>query len=1011
MASQTIEKNLERIQSTSSPQELLALLKNIKNELIGDVSKKEQSVKLGLFDVLEDIIKVPSSLTAKRNTDNPSVLHDQLRHDESACTQAIQIAASLISAGPQFLDPLFHSNIIVVLTQNVHLTSTHPQIVLAALRALVAISSILRCASNTCALTRANFSDTFFSHVDFESLRVLLLMRGPGPHVHTQANLVATLLGRLSIDIKHRAQIAQAGIIDALATRFASFAVAEGLAVPGAEEACRQYNLEAYFPAPEYRVKLALILEAISNIIGNSKYLACMLIYSPAILAVFPLMSWPPILNEDELWLNITPASECDSEVMGAMDYMIPLVTVQYDHLFSDSNPNPNNIIPSVSDPLSVSSNAQGHMDSEQESPLVPFLIFLCRTRKDALDRLMAISVLAALFTAGCGTKASREASIGLLVIPVVLDIMREYDPAACSSYKPSVDSKTTAEWYIIETAPLVLSRLIQDNSTLQKAAFDGQAIKRLAHLLTTAYTPCPETQIKRWSPKSIKETSSDFSPMSCRLGDGAQVPLMAHNLKVRENTLRAIACLAAGREKYRKALHEDHPVIGYISESLHVFPTKPKTKDKDRSNNNVGERDRSYDSEYGIHTLDVIEAACHAVRVLSRSTKILRTALVDYAVHEPVSKLLQSENLELAISASAVMCNLVVEASPLRAPLIENHQVIPTLAKLTHSPNPDLRLNAIWALHHLVDYAPMAAKRQAFSLIEPEWLVRMISDDAQDNALAEAQKASTSDVDNDINMHAEGHSDVESTTEFMQPGPAPAELGGLSNSSIPFLNQHKALLRVVGELELNPLRKARREDLAIQEHSLGFIRNLIGASTTESNFSNSREIGEIVDMIVAGIGQERLFQLLKAKLKSRCLRPFARRQPTDGNASPEGKSRILYPQPNIVVAVIYILAHIAGSTPLYRNAILEQDDILKMILPYITSPEPKVRQAICQLIINLTCSELHAMGHSSLEDRCHILHDLGFSTKLLDLQATESVEPIKELLKLACRQLQMVAR
>ncbi|KAL5615282.1 hypothetical protein BROUX41_005333 [Berkeleyomyces rouxiae] len=1008
MAPEAIAKKLETLRSAPASPEQLTLLRYVKNELIGDVSKKEKWVRCGLLPVMKSIITSHPSIVSQGIDQAPSS-QNHLRHGENACLQAIQITTSLVSsARPQFLDPIFHADIVVALADNVDLTKSHPQIVLASLRALVAIADTMRFASNTCALTNATLSDAIFRYVHLESLRLLLLMKSTeAPHDYTQAGMVAMLLGRLTMDNKRRVHIAKSGILDALATRLASFAVAEDMAVPGAQEACRQYGIEAYYPAPEHRIKPAVILEAISNVIGNSKYLACMLIYSPAILAAFPMISCTLTPNATRYWSNSTSTPSRDIETLGAMDYALPPLTVTQKNTDADAARRVT-FIPASFDGLAESENKfRSSVEVEQESPLVPFLILLCRTCEDALDRLMAIAVLAALFKAGCGTKTSREASIALLVIPVLMEIIRQYRQLTRSSSAPYVDSETAAAWYIAETAPLVLGRLIRDSETLQKAVIDGKGIELLAHLLGAAYNPCPKATVRRWSPNPNNESILDGVALSCRLGERGQLPLMTHNIKMRENTIKAIACLAASKEEYRVSFSEQHPVVSYISESLHLFPRKPRSKDKDRCNDKSDSKRGVYYEEYGTNSVAVIEAACHAVRVLSRSPKILRTALIDHAVHDPIYDLLQSENLNLVIAASAAMCNLVLEVSPLRGALLEQCDLISTLAKLAHSPNPELRLNAIWALVHLVDRLPLPFRQQTLHAIGPEWLVRMINEDAQDDALAEAQKVRTNDLDNDTNMNVEDHEDVESTGELMRPGPAPAELGGISNSNIPFLNQHEALLKLVGEYELDPLRKARREDIAIQEQSLNFIRNIIADPDQISSTSRGpREIEEAVDLVVKAIGLERLFQVLSAKLKPRCLRPFSRRQPSDGNISPGGKSRMLYPQPNIVVSVIYILANIAGGASKYHDVILAQKDILKAALSYMTSPEKEIKLAVNKLLTNLTCCQPGTQGRSPLGKHAEVLSNLGFLTKLKDLESSDPDVAVREAAKLACTHL-----
>ena len=59
--------------------------------------------------------------------------------------------------------------------------------------------------------------------------------------------------------------------------------------------------------------------------------------------------------------------------------------------------------------------------------------------------------------------------------------------------------------------------------------------------------------------------------------------------------------------------------------------------------------------------------AACLCTRSLSRSTNLLRTALVDVEIATPLFTLLSDPFMDVKVAASAVLCNLLLDFSPLR--------------------------------------------------------------------------------------------------------------------------------------------------------------------------------------------------------------------------------------------------------------------------------------------------------------------------------------------------------
>ncbi|XP_074070959.1 armadillo repeat-containing protein 8 isoform X6 [Macrotis lagotis] len=93
--------------------------------------------------------------------------------------------------------------------------------------------------------------------------------------------------------------------------------------------------------------------------------------------------------------------------------------------------------------------------------------------------------------------------------------------------------------------------------------------------------------------------------------------------------------------------------------------------------------------------------AAVRCLHSLSRSVQQLRTSFQDHAVWKPLMKVLQNAPDEILVVASSMLCNLLLEFSPSKEPILESG-AIELLCGLTQSENPALRVNGIWALMHI---------------------------------------------------------------------------------------------------------------------------------------------------------------------------------------------------------------------------------------------------------------------------------------------------------------------
>ncbi|XP_061698637.1 armadillo repeat-containing protein 8 isoform X2 [Syngnathoides biaculeatus] len=120
--------------------------------------------------------------------------------------------------------------------------------------------------------------------------------------------------------------------------------------------------------------------------------------------------------------------------------------------------------------------------------------------------------------------------------------------------------------------------------------------------------------------------------------------------------------------------------------------------------------------------------AAVRCLHSLSRSVQQLRTSFHDHAVWKPLMKLLQNAPDEVLVMASSTLCNLLLEFSPSKEPILESG-VIELLCSLTQSESPALRVNGIWALMNMAFQADQKVKVEIVQCLGTEQLFRLLSD------------------------------------------------------------------------------------------------------------------------------------------------------------------------------------------------------------------------------------------------------------------------------------------
>jgi hypothetical protein len=691
---------LAYIRNARTHSEQAAALRSLKNDIVGHAQRKEAWLVQGALEPVVALARSSSKTTgAKPGRPAESLA---LGDEETVRLQALQVLGSFASGtsswswfrfstdidagGTSFFSALVASGAVPAILSNISPESNPPPVVLAAIKTLTGFTNTCADPSETQAL-----AEELFQPPHIQSL-AKICTRSREWKTQTLQNpvtLVATLISRLCHDESHALPLAESDLLDHLATELAAFAVDGGHVIPGADILGKVDGRLRYIPEPSPAgASLAAVLEALTAIVSDSKYRAYRLLYSPAILAAFPGFE----LATSRALLGMGDPSDDWIEShfgIGAMDTLLPAPPRQASRgpgrrLQQLGFMGGGETTPAFTRPAPTSKFGQGlsvidvsRFDTPcigigeeaevQRAPLISWLILLVRTRND-IERLMAASLLTSLFKSGLEIRQLREPSVGLLIVPVLVDMLQGSDAAARAHPQSLVDKRTRTAWKILETTPAVISRLITDSEPLQTVAYDCGAVTILAKLLKEAYEPVSDSAyLKTWSPTPDTGMDVESDSAACRLGPRTYPPLLAHRIKLRESTLKAIGSLAGGKEDYRKAFMEQD-IMPYLVQSLSVNPCKPSTpRERPRGDEPDGPVVDALTSAYGHNPLSVIIAACHAVRAHSRSISILRTHLVDHNVAIPVLRFLKHPDVDVQVAASAAICNLVTEVSPTR--------------------------------------------------------------------------------------------------------------------------------------------------------------------------------------------------------------------------------------------------------------------------------------------------------------------------------------------------------
>ncbi|KAJ3664415.1 hypothetical protein Zmor_008589 [Zophobas morio] len=203
----------------------------------------------------------------------------------------------------------------------------------------------------------------------------------------------------------------------------------------------------------------------------------------------------------------------------------------------------------------------------------------------------------------------------------------------------------------------------------------------------TLAYLTEVDSDLQQVAAISNQLVSALVNLLSCR------------SVAARQAAFRAFASLAANDEDIRKRIIDTKCLMDSVLEGL------------DDENE------------------DIRLAAVRCLHSLSRSVQQLRTTFQDHSVWRPLMALLTGcPSTELLTAASSALCNLLLEFSPAKEPMLQQG-VVQLLATLTIRPEPSLRLNGVWALMNLAFQAEQRVKSQILTALGTDQIFRLLAD------------------------------------------------------------------------------------------------------------------------------------------------------------------------------------------------------------------------------------------------------------------------------------------
>ncbi|KAJ1343326.1 hypothetical protein BSLG_002352 [Batrachochytrium salamandrivorans] len=281
------------------------------------------------------------------------------------------------------------------------------------------------------------------------------------------------------------------------------------------------------------------------------------------------------------------------------------------------------------------------------------------------------------------------QSSILVILLPTIIRLFGN-----TSLHTPGLGASSTT---IGEHSLPLFAELVSESAELQSAAIEADAIFKLAHIINSLIIT--DTPIDAES-DALKRTKSSMSwgSLATSQTQTSNVLNSISNTRQLESAFLAIANVCSLREECRRQVI-DAKLLPHIVTAL------------------------------GHSSVSVRKNACKCARSLSRSVKTLRTSLMDVGLAPPLFELLFDENIDVQIEASATLCNIVLDFSPMKKIVLEKGG-IKRLVELLDQSESSLRRNALWALKNMLFQADSSTKTTVMQHLGWDKLLKLLDDE-----------------------------------------------------------------------------------------------------------------------------------------------------------------------------------------------------------------------------------------------------------------------------------------